>query len=105
MRRFWSVGLAVLGALIVGGTGSTLRGAFTTTGDVEPVDPAGWKSGTTGYVGRTADGSLTVDLAATSLPEGATWATTAASMAQSRSINRGGPPRTTFTSAIIEPVP
>jgi T5SS/PEP-CTERM-associated repeat protein len=41
--------------------GSPAHAAFTTTGDVIPEDPATWTSGTTGYIGNTADGTLTVD--------------------------------------------
>ena len=39
---------------------TTLLAAVVPTGNVEP-DPAIWNSGTTGYIGRTADGSILVD--------------------------------------------
>jgi T5SS/PEP-CTERM-associated repeat protein len=39
-----------------------VRAAIVTTGDVDPADPAAWTSSTTGYVGNTSDGTMTVDL-------------------------------------------
>ena len=37
------------------------RGDITPIGDVSPSDPSGWDSTTTGYIGNTASGTLTVD--------------------------------------------
>ena len=50
----------LLVALCLGGPFSTVRAAITPTGDVEP-DPSTWTANTAGYVGNTADGTLTVD--------------------------------------------
>jgi len=35
--------------------------AITWTGNIDPADPTTWTSSTYGYVGKTADGTLTVD--------------------------------------------
>lgn len=37
------------------------RGNISWTGDIDPADPTTWTSGTVGYIGKTFDGSLTVD--------------------------------------------
>ena len=42
-------------------TATPSRGAITSTGDVEPGSPATWTSATTGYIARTANGTLTVN--------------------------------------------
>ncbi len=39
---------------------STLRAQITAVGDVNPANPATWNSSTFGYVGQTANGSVTV---------------------------------------------
>ncbi|MEN6452105.1 MAG: PEP-CTERM sorting domain-containing protein [Thermoguttaceae bacterium] len=38
-----------------------VEAAISTTGNVEPTDPASWNSGTTCYIGRTSTGSMTID--------------------------------------------
>jgi T5SS/PEP-CTERM-associated repeat protein len=40
---------------------SSARAAITPTGDVDPSNPSTWDSSTTGYIGNTASGTLTVD--------------------------------------------
>ncbi|WP_146443411.1 hypothetical protein [Botrimarina colliarenosi] len=35
--------------------------AITSSGDIEPGDPATWTSSTQSYVGKTSDGTITVD--------------------------------------------
>ena len=47
------------------------RGAITSTGDVEPANPATWTSSTNGYIGKIADGTLTVGAASTLLTNSA----------------------------------
>lgn len=37
------------------------RAGISYTGDIDPADPNTWTSSTTGYVGKTANGTLTVD--------------------------------------------
>ena len=39
----------------------TARAVITSTGDVEPANPATWDNSTVGYIGNTANGTLTVD--------------------------------------------
>jgi T5SS/PEP-CTERM-associated repeat protein len=46
-------------------------GSITSNGDVEPANPGTWTSSTTGYVGRTADGTLTVSAGSTLLANSA----------------------------------
>ena len=53
--------LLLLAALFLAGPLSTARAAVTWTGNVDPADPTTWTSSTTGYIGRTADGTLTVN--------------------------------------------
>jgi hypothetical protein len=55
---FWR---AFLAAFSLVGPLSLARADFTWTGDVEPSDPPTWDSSTTGCVGYTAGGTLTVD--------------------------------------------
>ena len=57
--RFFLCALAAMLSLAV--PLSPLRAAFNVTGDVEPASPTTWTSYTSGYVGNTADGTLTVD--------------------------------------------
>ena len=38
----------------------TARADVTWTGDVDPTDPTTWGSNTTGYIGRTDDGTLDI---------------------------------------------
>jgi T5SS/PEP-CTERM-associated repeat protein len=49
--------------LLISGPVPTLRAAITGTDDVEPTSPPPplWTSSTDGYIGRTTDGTLTVD--------------------------------------------
>ena len=47
--------------MVLAGPLPTLHAAFTVSGDVEPANPPTWTSSTLGYVGKTANGSLTVD--------------------------------------------
>jgi large repetitive protein len=49
-------------ALCLAGPLSTAHAAISWTGNVDPTDPSTWTGSTTGYVGNTADGTLTVDL-------------------------------------------
>lgn len=53
--------LCVFAALSLLGPLSTVRAAFTTTGNVEPSAPATWTSSTSGYVGKNSNGTLTVN--------------------------------------------
>lgn len=55
MKRLSAITLAVC---IISGF---VFGDITTTGDVEPTDPATWDSQTTAYVGKTANGTMMVD--------------------------------------------
>jgi T5SS/PEP-CTERM-associated repeat protein len=54
-----AAGLSLLAPL------STARAALTATGDVSPSDPTTWNTSTTGYIGNTSAGSLTVDSGST----------------------------------------
>jgi len=45
----------------VGVFAASAEAAITYTGDVEPTSPTTWTSATTGYVGNTANGSLSID--------------------------------------------
>ncbi|MBN1909638.1 MAG: PEP-CTERM sorting domain-containing protein [Pirellulales bacterium] len=47
-----------------GGLGLT-HGAITTSGQVDPSDPATWTSSTTAYIGKTDEGSVTLDAGST----------------------------------------
>ena len=49
------------GRLLASGPLPTAHGAFTTYGNVDPSYPATWTSSTTGYVGKSSNGTLTVD--------------------------------------------
>jgi T5SS/PEP-CTERM-associated repeat protein len=53
--RALAAGLSLLAPL------SPVRAALTATGDVSPSDPTTWNTSTTGYIGNTSAGSLTVD--------------------------------------------
>jgi T5SS/PEP-CTERM-associated repeat protein len=55
---FW---FALLAAFSLAGPLPSVRAAFTPIGDVEPANPSTWGSTTTGYIGNTASGTLTVD--------------------------------------------
>ena len=45
----------------VGLCASMVRGGIIATGDVDPADPATWTTSTTAYIGKTGEGSVTVD--------------------------------------------
>ena len=47
--------------LSVAFSASTAIAAFTTSGDISPTDPSTWTSITTGYIGKTATGDLTIN--------------------------------------------
>ena len=55
---FW---FALLATISLAGPLASARAAFTPIGDVEPTNPSTWTSSTTGYIGNTASGTLTVD--------------------------------------------
>ncbi len=38
-----------------------VQAGFSTTGNVEPLDPSTWTSSTSAYIGNSADGALTID--------------------------------------------
>ncbi len=59
-KRIFSMTLA----LVIFGflAANSAHAGIATTGDVDPDDPATWTSGTNGYVGNTADGTMTIDL-------------------------------------------
>ena len=57
MPRLKVLPLVLLAAVFLAGP---LRAAVTPSGDVEPA-PTTWTSSTTGYVGNTANGTLTVN--------------------------------------------
>ena len=40
---------------------ATARAAYVTWGNIDPANPSAWSTSTTGYVGETSDGSLTVN--------------------------------------------
>ncbi|MGB7732477.1 MAG: hypothetical protein WBL72_02165, partial [Thermoguttaceae bacterium] len=54
---FW---FALLVAISLVGPLTSARAAITPAGDVEP-DPSTWNNSTTGYIGNTASGTLTID--------------------------------------------
>ncbi len=54
-------GFLISCALLVVISASTARAAITPSGDVIPADPSTWDSSTTGYIGDTSAGTLTVD--------------------------------------------
>ncbi len=53
--------LVLLAAVFHAGPLSSARADVTPEGDVSPSNPSGWTSSTTGYVGSTAGGTLTVN--------------------------------------------
>ncbi|HBO44835.1 MAG TPA: hypothetical protein DD670_13070, partial [Planctomycetaceae bacterium] len=55
------IGIAICFSFVLLGPLATAHAAITWTGNVEPADPTTWDSTTSGYVGKTADGTLTVD--------------------------------------------
>ena len=58
-RRFLLI--IVLAVLSAAMPTSLTCAAITPTGDVSPSNPSSWTSATTGYIGNTASGTLTVD--------------------------------------------
>ena len=54
------IGIALCISFVVLGAFETTHAAITWTGNVEPADPTTWDSTTFGYVGNTADGTVTV---------------------------------------------
>jgi T5SS/PEP-CTERM-associated repeat protein/autotransporter-associated beta strand protein len=48
-------------ALLIALSASIARAAFTVSGQVTPADPSTWTGSTTGYIGKTAAGELTVN--------------------------------------------
>ena len=59
--RSMSLWGALLAAISVLGPLSSAPAAITTTGNVSPADPSTWDDSTTGYIGKTAAGTLTVN--------------------------------------------
>jgi T5SS/PEP-CTERM-associated repeat protein len=55
---FW---LALLATFSLAGPLTSAHAAFNTSGEVVPADPSTWTSSTTGYVGQTTAGTLTVN--------------------------------------------
>ena len=54
--------LSVLGlGLLLAGIASQVRADITWAGDVDPDDPSTWNSGTLCYIGKSGDGTITVD--------------------------------------------
>ncbi|NLE36975.1 MAG: hypothetical protein GX621_03025 [Pirellulaceae bacterium] len=51
----------LLAPFVLPGLLETARATVTSTGNIDPANPASWTTSTDGYVGRTADGALTVD--------------------------------------------
>ena len=62
MRRHHALLCILLATLCFAVQLPTALAGISYTGDLDPADPADWNSSTYGYVGKTADGSLTVDL-------------------------------------------
>ena len=58
--RSVSFSFALLATLFAGPF-SSARAAISPTGDVEPVSPSTWTTGTNAYIGNTASGTLTVN--------------------------------------------
>jgi len=61
MKRLSFALLVFFAAFGLLGQLETARAAITWTGNLDPADPTTWTSSRYGYVGKTADGSLTVD--------------------------------------------
>ena len=61
MRRLHTLPYVLLATLCLAVQLPTARAGISYTGDIDPADPADWDSSTDGYVGKTADGILTVD--------------------------------------------
>jgi T5SS/PEP-CTERM-associated repeat protein len=59
-RSVWFV-LALVASFFIAGPLASARADITPTGDVSPTDPSTWTSSTTGYIGNTSAGTLTVD--------------------------------------------
>jgi fibronectin-binding autotransporter adhesin len=59
--RWMSSWLALLLAFALLGPLPLAHAAITTAGDVLPADPSTWDDVTTGYIGQTAAGTLTID--------------------------------------------
>jgi len=58
-KQFSVVFLLIVGLVAV--STSSAGAAIVASGNVEPDDPASWTSSTIGYIGKTADGSVSVD--------------------------------------------
>jgi T5SS/PEP-CTERM-associated repeat protein len=59
-RRRMSVWLILLAAIFLAGTHPSARADIIPIGDVSP-DPSTWDSSTTGYIGNTASGTVTIN--------------------------------------------
>jgi T5SS/PEP-CTERM-associated repeat protein len=60
-ERSWGALMALVVAICLAGGTSTADAAITATGSVEPANPATWTTATTGLIGRTANGTLTIN--------------------------------------------
>ena len=61
MTRSTSSLLVLFGVFCICFQPGTVRGAIDGTGDIDPANPDTWDTNTTGYIGKMADGTLTVD--------------------------------------------
>ncbi len=61
MKRSSIIPLMLFAALGLLGQPKTAHAAITWTGDIDPSDPTTWTSSITGYIGKTADGTLEVN--------------------------------------------
>ena len=61
MRRLMSLLLVLFAVACLLGPSEPAHALITWTGNVDPADPTTWTTSTDGYIGRTANGTLTVD--------------------------------------------
>jgi fibronectin-binding autotransporter adhesin len=61
LARLISLGFGLLAAMVLAGPVQSARAGFAPDGDVSPSDPSTWDYYTDGYIGKTANGTLTVD--------------------------------------------
>ena len=57
----FTLGLAFATALLLISLASPTQAAITWSGDLDPTDPTTWTSSTTGYIGKSSTGTITVD--------------------------------------------
>ncbi len=60
MKRFGQIEIITAVIMIVTSLAVPAGAAITWSGDVDPSDPSTWNSGTTGYIGKTGSGTMSI---------------------------------------------